>query len=284
MTEMSMARPSFFRKAYHNMRNPLVAVKGYAALMLDGCGGDLSDEHREWVEDMRRNCDHLLDIINALSELAYLEAGLTAESREELDVGEALQAFLDDFAPLPEERGVRLERTLPEERLTAFVDRHLLLRALAVVMRNAVAATPPGGAVHVSCADEGARVRFSIRDEGQGLTQEECAALLQGFHQGDGGEDGPSGTGVGMVLAARIAERFGGAVTVEPASSRGAGGSGQAGGSVMSEGAGGSAEPVMSVGAGGSGQAGGPVMSAGAGGSGQGTRAGATVHLTIAKK
>jgi len=212
---ISLNQPVFFRKSFHNLRNPLVVIKGYTSLMLDGCGGNLSEDHREWVVDMKQNCEHLLTIINTLSELSFIESGICDEKTEEVDVAALLSDIGKNSEALALSREIGIKLLFPESVQPLRCDRGLVTRGVENLLNNAILFSPKGGNVEISLTSAGEFLSISVKDTGPGFDEDKLPQVLEGYFQGEERPDGRKGTGLGILISRRIAERYGGALAVE---------------------------------------------------------------------
>jgi len=211
---VSMGTSPFFRKAYHNLRNPIVVIKGYAALMLEGCGGELSGDLQEWVSDMKRNSDHLLDLINALAELSCLEAGIKDEKTGDLHLQSILRDLVDSFSQLAEGKKLQVTMILPGSEQPFRGDELLVTKAFRALVHNAFLYTPGEGAVEISLEDSPGEVSLKVKDNGPGI--EHPSQVFEGFYRGElpVGTDF-KGTGLGLLMARTIAGIYGGSLSLE---------------------------------------------------------------------
>ncbi|GEM_PF-1687401 len=213
-TAISLNQPVFFRKSFHNLRNPLVVIKGYTALMLEGCGGDLSEDHKDWVLEMKQNCDHLLLIINTLSELSYIESGIRDEKAEDLDMAATLRDIIKSFEARALSRELTVTLTLPEKTETLHCDKMLLTKAVENLIDNALLFSPKGGAVELSLTSGDEFLSISVKDTGPGIEEEKLPLVTEGYFQGEEPREEHRGTGLGILVSRRIAEHHGGTLTV----------------------------------------------------------------------
>ncbi len=99
------SKSEFLSRMSHELRTPLNAVLGFAQLMeMD----DLSDEHREGVEQILKGGRHLLELINEVLDITRIETGTIALSPEPVLAQEVLDASLELVGPLASERSVDL--------------------------------------------------------------------------------------------------------------------------------------------------------------------------------
>lgn len=220
--ECSMNRPHFFRKAYHNLRNPIAVIKGYTSLMLEGCGGELSPDQAEWVQDMKNNEEFLLQLINNLAELSFIEGRVGEKERTEVDTAAVLESLMKKHSQKAGQKGLALKIEAPEVPLNIAADEALISRAFDNLIHNALAYTPEGGAIHLTLREDDRGIIFSVADSGAGLEEAQIAQILEGFFKGeDPSGDDYRGTGLGILISRRIAELYGGALQVESSPGRG---------------------------------------------------------------
>jgi two-component system OmpR family sensor kinase len=107
--------------------------------------------------------------------------------------------------------------------VTVSGDRDHLARAIANLLANVRAHTPPGTAAHVVVGSEGARAFVEVRDEGPGIPAPAQEKLFERFFRVDKSRARRSGgAGLGLAIVASIAEAHGGSVTLESAPGQGA--------------------------------------------------------------
>jgi len=211
----SHAKGEFLANISHEIRTPLSAVIGYADLL---SGSDRSPAERaEFVDIIRRNGEHLLDVINDLLDISKIEAGkMTVECipfsptnvlAEIESVGKVRAAErridfnIECRGPIPSEINGDPTRV-----------RQILLNLVS----NAVRFTEKGSVrVVVSANSDAKTVRFDVIDTGIGLTSEQQASLFQPFTQADASTSRRfGGTGLGLSLCKRLVELLGGQLTV----------------------------------------------------------------------
>jgi two-component system, NtrC family, nitrogen regulation sensor histidine kinase NtrY len=95
-----------------------------------------------------------------------------------------------------------------DERLTAMLDADLIEQALVNLLRNAVEAAGPGGAVELEAEVSGPRLLLRVQDDGPGITGADN--LFVPFFTTK-----PGGSGIGLVLSRQIAELHGGTLTLQ---------------------------------------------------------------------
>lgn len=187
----------------HELRNGLATLRGYLGLLERGPG---ADERRAYVEEIRRESDHLQRVLDDFLAFSRPEARRV----EAVD----LEALARRAAADPGLGGLAVEVVCPAPVPPVDGDPHLLERALRNLLRNAAAAQREGGsAAPLEVRIEGAAgaVEVAVLDRGPGLPDVPVEELFQPFvsHRADG-------VGLGLALAERLAAVHGGAVRLEP--------------------------------------------------------------------
>ena len=129
----------------HDLRTPVNNIRGEAEVALARARS--ADEYRDVIESCLEEAVRLSDLIGDLLFLARAESPLTHLRRERVDVGELLGGVREYYEASAADGGVSLTTTVADEPVIAELDRTLLQRAVGNLVSNALAHTPPGGAV-----------------------------------------------------------------------------------------------------------------------------------------
>lgn len=210
------AKSEFLSSMSHELRNPLNAILGFAQLMASEAPPPTASQQAS-IDQILKAGWHLLELINEVLDLARIEAGQASLSPEPVSVIDTLhecQAMLEQQAL---KRAVRMRFPAVEPGCFVRADRTRLKQILLNLLSNAIKYNRDQGSVDVQVTTSGHRVSISVRDTGAGLTPERLAQLFQPFNR-LGHEAGPvEGTGIGLVVAKRLAELMGGTISAESA-------------------------------------------------------------------
>jgi signal transduction histidine kinase len=192
----------------HGIRNPLAAIRSSAELALD------SDPQtvREAAQDIIDEADRLETWVSSL--LSY--ARPTDGSVRETDLGLLAQACAAGFARDAERRGIAVDAEIAGQLRPLAADPQLLGQVINSLISNALETAPPPTRVRVVVQDSDGRVRLQVVDDGSGMTPRQLAGAFRPFFTTK-----PKGLGIGLPLAKRIVERFGGTIAIDSTEGQG---------------------------------------------------------------
>jgi signal transduction histidine kinase len=184
----------------HNIRNPLASIRSSAELVL----AFPQDNSSEPAGDIVREVDR---ISNRITELLLL-SGKDSHVAEPVDLAALLAECVRDHQPGFAANGQRLALECQPEKATVVADRVLLLQVFHSLLSNASEAMAAGGACVIRVVASGpASWQASVIDAGSGFDAKTAAQVFRPFFTTK-----PKGLGLGLPLARRIVERFGGSV------------------------------------------------------------------------
>ncbi|MDA8564028.1 ATP-binding protein [Mariniblastus sp.] len=215
--QASKAKSEFLANMSHEIRTPMSAILGHADLLLTY----LKDpDNIACVGTIRRNGDHLLNIINDILDISRIEAGKMdiAKSRCPLigiisDLWTMMHVKVSDK---PVELRFVAEDPLPEMIKT---DPQRLKQIFINLLGNAVKFTQSGHVtlrVSVINVDNPSTLRFDVEDSGIGIPEENLENLFDSFSQGDASVTRQfGGSGLGLAISKRLTGMLGGQLTAQ---------------------------------------------------------------------
>jgi len=204
----------------HDLRTPVNNIRGEAEVAL--ARARTVDEYRDVLESSLEEAVRLSELIGDLLFLARAERPLTELRLERVAVGDLLSTVRDYYEATASDAQISLSAARGEEALSANLDRSLMLRAVSNLVSNAIAHTPPGGAVTLAAARKGAGIRIEVSDTGVGIPVDSLPRVFDRFFRVDPSRSQASGgSGLGLAIVQSIMTLHGGSAEIASELGRG---------------------------------------------------------------
>jgi len=195
----------------HDLRAPLRAIDGFSRLLVERHGAQLDPEAQRLVGVVRTSTQKMGHLIDDL--LAFSRLGRQAVRETDVDMAGLFTGVFDELRAAHPDRNLELVlEPLPRAR----VDPALIRQACVNLLSNAVKFTRDRdpARIEVAARDEGTHQVYVVKDNGVGFSMAYADKLFGVFQRLHSAHD-YEGTGVGLAIVQRVAERHGGRVWAE---------------------------------------------------------------------
>lgn len=211
------AKSDFLANMSHELRTPLNAIIGFSEAIQSGIFGSTNNAKiDEYISDINRSGQNLLDLVNSILDLAKLEAGKEQHQPRATNVAAVIAGCIEMLSVIADQKQVSLDAGLQPSLPDIRVDPKHLSQIITNLLSNAVKFTEPGGAVDCRVDVRGSALRIRVCDTGAGMSKDELAKLFTPFQRSvDPFKSAQSGTGLGLSIAKRLTELNGGQISVQ---------------------------------------------------------------------
>jgi len=215
------ARRELVASVSHDFRTPLTSIRGHAERLLNRSDRDAATVDQA-LQTILQNTERLNRLADQLHELSRLDAQQGSPSIERFSIAELVHDIAVKFQPKAEACGIELAADRDDDLPPVHADIGLIERLISNLVDNALSNTPEGGEVHIDLSHRRDQVHVQVEDTGRGIPDDEVPLVTQRFYQiqRDGSKD-PEGSGLGLSIAAEIAELHASALDIDSAVGKG---------------------------------------------------------------
>jgi two-component system, OmpR family, phosphate regulon sensor histidine kinase PhoR len=215
-------RTEFVATVSHELRTPLASLHG-AAMTLRQRHERLDAETQDELLDMiGEQSKRLAELVDEILLAGQLDAGSLPTASEPFDPQRLVRTTVEE-ARLRISDGTTLEISAPAALPHVVGDGIRTHQVLANLVDNAIKYSPAGARVRVAAEQQGESIRFSVRDDGNGIPSGEQKRIFDKFYRLDPDHRrGVSGSGLGLYICRELVRSMNGRVWVESEQGRGA--------------------------------------------------------------
>jgi PAS domain S-box-containing protein len=216
-------KTEFVTTVSQELRRPLTSIYGFAETLLRRDVNFGEEERLTFLGYIASESERLTTIVDALLNVARLDAGDLQISVAPIDVATAVSDVVSGHEAAAA-NGHRFVVELEDEPLRAEADPDKLRQVLANLVDNAVKYSPEGGTVTVAARRRDDRVEISVSDQGVGIPEGEQERIFRKFYRADAGGSRPAGggTGLGLFIVRGLVQAMGGRIWVRSREGEGA--------------------------------------------------------------
>lgn len=203
------------------LRQPMARIIANAETIRNRMAGPLAEEYRQYAADIAAAGQHLLALVDDISDLEVVEADDFRTLAEQIDLATVAQRAAGILAGRAQAKGMEIDAPRTGESLPAVAEFRRVLQILLNLVGNAIRYSPDGSQIWIRLEDAGPTARVIVADQGPGIGQDQQTRVFDKFERlGRSSEDG--GTGLGLYISRRLARAMGGELTVDSAPGQGA--------------------------------------------------------------
>jgi signal transduction histidine kinase len=197
-----------------DIRSPLQSISAAMEKAISGDYGELPDELQARLKRANSEVLRLLALSADLIDVDRLAHHDIELSIGDCSVNALVEQAVNAVQALADAKNITLERQVPAT-LKVRCDANRIVQVLVNLLSNAIKFSPRASKVSVSATDLDGKIKITVRDQGQGIPEEEKARIFEKFAQIPT-TPGPehTGAGLGLYICKALVERHGGSVGV----------------------------------------------------------------------
>jgi PAS domain S-box-containing protein len=211
--DLNQLKSQFISTVSHEFRTPLTSIYSSVELIERyGYKWD-NDKKVDHYTRIKKSIEHLTKMLEEILQLNYTESGRINFKPELIDLNKFCNTIINDLKPLLLKEHVQnYSFNLPDMNYS--IDKNILRVILTNLISNAIKYSPEGGNIDLDISPENNNIKFTIKDEGIGISKEDMEKLFVPFFRTDEASTIP-GSGLGLSIAKNYIELHNGILKVD---------------------------------------------------------------------
>lgn len=217
LKELDVLKNEFYASITHEFRTPLTIIMG----MVDNLKStSQSNESKKNIEQIGKNSDSLLKLVNEILSLVKLENSKVSLNLVQGNVVSLLSYIVESLKYLAKTKSIDLVFYAEQNEITMDYDPERLTTVMTNLISNAIKFTPENGKVfvHTSAIEKSGNPYLSInvKDNGRGIIKEDLPFIFKKYFQSNAqGEMANQGNGIGLALTKELVKAMDGEISAE---------------------------------------------------------------------
>lgn len=216
LAEADRVKSSFLSNTSHELRTPLTSILGFVEILENDLANS-EEEKAEFLGNIRKSAQDLLDVVNHLLQAAAIQAGRIKLEVVPVALVEVLSDVQANHHPAAKRSGIELPLNIEELDLEVMADYIELRQALSSIIDNSLKFTSQG-TISISAyrsSNTPDKVVIEVKDTGLGIPPDRIHTVFEPFSQvDDSSRRKVQGAGLGLSISKALVERMGGSISI----------------------------------------------------------------------
>lgn len=179
------SKDEFIAMVTHELKTPLVPIKGYSELLLSGYLGTINEDQGERLSIIKSSSESLIRLINDLLDVQKIELGQLRLDKKKNNLADIIKDVVDKIKPSSERKGVTINQEL-EEDVICLCDKERIEQVFHNLFLNSLDFVQKGtGKIDIKLKKQDGKALIIIKDNGVGIEKEKLDKLFVKFYQID---------------------------------------------------------------------------------------------------
>lgn len=207
------SKVEFLTTLAHEIRTPLTLVAGPVETLQAKLSHSADKSVVEDIDIVGRNADKLKTLLDELLDFRKLENSGITLSPAEYDINAIVQGTVGRFSLAAGKKGIKLSLSLPQESISAAVDKNAFDKIVTNLLSNAIKYGV--STVNISLEEAEGQIRLVMENDGPTVPLQDRERIFRPFERYIPEGSNETGTGIGLFVSRNLAELHGGTLVMD---------------------------------------------------------------------
>lgn len=199
--------------ATHDLRNPLVSIRGLIEFLRDGTTGPLNDSQKELADNIHDASEMLLFLVENLLDYSSVESSIINLECSETDLRELVEKAVKLHNITASKKNIKLEAEIKGYEKHLNLDKNRIAQVVDNLITNAIKFSPFDKEIRVVLTQDDKQTKVEVIDQGQGVPEKEMGKLFTTFGKTSvRPTNNEQSTGLGLAICRKIIESHKGTI------------------------------------------------------------------------
>jgi len=194
------------------LRQPLGKIIANAETIGSRLEGPLRGDYSDYAKDIASAGRHLMDLVNDLSDLEAIQRTSFSVAADDIDLVDLAHRAAGLLAVKAADHQIRIDLPDKDKEMPVRGEFRRVLQILVNLIGNAIRYSPDGSVIKLQVAQDGDFSQLIVRDQGDGIAEDDQQRIFEKFERL--GRSGDGGSGLGLFISRRLANAMDGSLTV----------------------------------------------------------------------
>jgi len=215
LAELNDIKNKFLGMASHDLRNPISTIHGYSKILLDHGETLAEDDKKEFLQSIHKVSNDMLTLLGDLLNISAIESGKLDLRLKKNSLIKVVEERVRMYQVMAERKNIATHLDIEEIANFSF-DANRISQVIDNLLSNAIKFSPPGKEIYIQLRQKNGRVKFSVRDQGPGISLEDQDKLFKHFQKLKARPTADeSSHGLGLAIAKKMVAAHKGEITVQ---------------------------------------------------------------------
>ena len=208
--ELEGSKTSYIENLTHDLKTPTYAQIRAADLLLSGLFGELSEEQKEIITQIKSSCNYMNDLIFTILDSYHYENGQTKINPEKFDIVKLVRETSNEIYNLLSVKGQQIRIYPDQKEIYVVADKFQIKRVIVNFLGNAITYGFKNSIINISIKNDKTSIKLNIRNKSEYIPEDTLKEIFKKYKHNKNAKYQKAATGLGLYLSKQIIDAHNG--------------------------------------------------------------------------